>query len=77
MSPFNYSSKGYQEIRATKLVVHPGYNKASKQDDIALVFLERPFELTDTFQILNISQIDPVDDESCQVGKGERIDASY
>lgn len=64
----SYEDVPRQERKSTKIVVHHEYNDESKLNDIALVFVDQPFEETDTFRTIKISSKDPVDNELCHVG---------
>lgn len=61
-------AKSRQRIKAEKYVMHQKYVDFTKENDIALVFLKSPFNQTDTFSVLKMSDQDPVDDEPCRAG---------
>lgn len=63
-----------RQVRSVKSkVVHGDYDFRTMANDIALVFLDQPFEATSTFGVYKISDADPVDYEQCRVGNGETI----
>lgn len=63
------SDKCKQTRIATKVVIHPDYKDDSRANDIALVFLDQPFNETSTFGPVEFSLKNPVDNELCHVGK--------
>lgn len=60
--------KSKQKRYITKYVTHEKYEDKSKANDIALVFIDSPFEQTDTFNVVVMSDKDPVDEEPCSAG---------
>lgn len=49
--------------------MHENYNHKTKLNDIALVFVDKPFSKTKTFEPVKLSDSDPVDNEICHAGK--------
>lgn len=68
----NAIDKKKQVRKMKKFVLHEKYDDRTKANDVALVFLDKPFEPTATFDLYEMSDKDPVDDEICSVGKGEQ-----
>lgn len=57
-----------QYRRVNKIVMHGRYNPETQQNDIALITVETPFLITNTFSPVNITDVAPVDNEPCRVG---------
>lgn len=54
---------------AKKVHLHEKYrHRMPFPNDIALIFVDEPFQLTKTFGPMKISNADPVDNEPCHVG---------
>jgi hypothetical protein len=43
----NHSKRGTQQRKVTKIIMHPSFDSASYVNDIALIRLETPFDMTD------------------------------
>lgn len=56
-----------------RIVVHEEYKNARiPKNDIALLILERPFVETNTFGPVNVTDVGPVDEEPCRIGKSTK-----
>lgn len=65
-----YSSTSHRQFRnVRKIVVHEKYDPEIQQNDVALIIVDKPFYLTDTFRSVNVTDAGPVDDETCRIGK--------
>lgn len=56
-------SPNRQNRKIKKIVRHEAYV------DIALIILETPFFLSTTFKPVNVTNVAPIDNEPCRVGK--------
>lgn len=58
-----------QSRNVRQIVRHKGHDPDFQSNDIALLILENPFKLTPTFGPVNVTDVAPVDNEPCRVGK--------
>lgn len=61
------SQRQFRNVR--KIVVHEKYDPEIQQNDVALTILGKPFYLTNTFNPVNVTDVGPVDNEICRIGK--------
>ena len=53
----SYKAKSYQEHKVTEIVHHENFNVATLENDIALLFLEKPFDFTPFVQPICLPSI--------------------
>lgn len=64
----NNARRQFRKVR--KIIVHEKFNATQiLKYNVALLILEQPFVPTATFSPVNVTDIEPVDNETCRVGK--------
>jgi len=59
--------KGFQQLSASRIILHERYNSAQLDFDIALVYLDKDIQYGPTVQPIRMTQREPRDGEKCIV----------